>query len=132
MSATCAARPRPTASRDSCTPCGASDTSSRSEGMSGPATGEQPTGSTTWDERRWHYRRSLASRVVLLTTIAVGLAVAFVALGAFLTVRMSMQSSLDNSLLERAQRASGSTTMADIANEQLPLWAVGAADVRIF
>jgi two-component system sensor histidine kinase MprB len=87
---------------------------------------------SSWEERRWHYRRSLASRVVLLTTIAVGLAVAFVALGAFITVKMSMQSSLDNSLLERAQKASGSTTMADIANSQLPLWAVGAADVRIF
>jgi two-component system sensor histidine kinase MprB len=96
------------------------------------ATTDRISSSPSWDERRWHYRRSLASRVVLLTTIAVGLAVAFVALGAFLTVRMSMQSSLDNSLLERAQRASGSTTMADIANEQLPLWAVGAADVRIF
>ena len=28
------------------------------------------------DKRRWHYRRSLASRVGLLTTIAVGITVA--------------------------------------------------------
>ena len=54
------------------------------------------------DERRWHYRRSLASRVTLLTTMAVGLAVAFVAMGAYVTVRMQLQSSLDESLLERA------------------------------
>ena len=35
---------------------------------------------------RWHYRRSLASRVTLLTTIAVGVTVAFVALGAKLAL----------------------------------------------
>ena len=57
-------------------------------------------------EGRWHYRRSLASRVTLLTTIAVGLAVAFVAAGAYFTVRMQMQATLDDSLVERAQAAS--------------------------
>ena len=41
-----------------------------------------------WAEQGWHYRRSLASRVILLTTIAVGLAVALVALAVFLTVRI--------------------------------------------
>ncbi len=100
--------------------------------MSDQTTGEQPTGSSTWVERRWHYRRSLASRVVLLTTMAVGLAVAFVALGAFLTVRMSMQSSLDGSLLERAQRATQSATLPELTNANIPSWQVGAADVRIF
>jgi len=55
---------------------------------------------------RWHYRRSLASRVTLLTTMAVGVAVAFVAAGAYLTVRMQLQSALDDSLLERASTAS--------------------------
>ena len=49
--------------------------------------------------RRWHYRRSLASRVTLLTTMAVGLAVAFVALGAYMTARVQLQNSLDESLL---------------------------------
>ncbi len=57
-------------------------------------------------EGRWHYRRSLASRVTLLTTIAVGLTVAFVAAGAYLTVRMQMQVTLDESLLDRANSAS--------------------------
>jgi two-component system, OmpR family, sensor histidine kinase MprB len=88
-------------------------------------------GSSTWDERRWHYRRSLASRVVLLTTIAVGLAVAAVALGAFLTVRMSLQSSLDNSLRNRATRAAGSVQIAALTGDRIPTWATGAADVRI-
>ncbi|WP_395658960.1 ATP-binding protein [Nocardioides sp.] len=54
----------------------------------------------------WHYRRSLASRVTLLTTIAVGVAVAFVAAGAYLTVRMQLQTTLDDSLSERAAAAS--------------------------
>lgn len=57
-------------------------------------------------EGRWHYRRSLASRVTLLTTIAVGLTVAFVAAGAYLTVRMQEQATLDDSLLDRAHSSS--------------------------
>jgi two-component system sensor histidine kinase MprB len=46
--------------------------------------------------------------VTLLTTIAVGVAVAFVAAGAYLTVRMQLQSALDESLLQRASTASTS------------------------
>jgi two-component system sensor histidine kinase MprB len=99
--------------------------------MSTAATGTT-SGAPVRDERRWHYRRSLASRVVLLTTMAVGLAVAFVALGAFLTVRMSMQSSLDNSLLDRAHQATLSATLPELTNANIPSWQVGAADVRIF
>ena len=77
---------------------------------------------------RWHYRRSLASRLILLTTIAVGLAIAFVALGAFWTAKMQMQSTLDESLVNRANRAAeaGITIQAKV-----PSWALGAADVRI-
>jgi two-component system sensor histidine kinase MprB len=99
--------------------------------MSTPATGTT-SGAPVRDERRWHYRRSLASRVVLLTTMAVGLAVAFVALGAFLTVRMSMQTSLDDSLLDRAHQATLSATLPELTNANIPSWQVGAADVRIF
>ena len=73
------------------------------EGAMTPSPDRARTGTHTDDI--WHYRRSLASRVIGLTTIAVGLAVAFVALGAFLTVRMQMQSTLDESLLDRAHRA---------------------------
>jgi two-component system sensor histidine kinase MprB len=81
---------------------------------------------------RWHYRRSLASRVTLLTTIAVGLAVAFVALGAYITVRMQLQSTLDESLLARAHSAAQSTALSRITdNYRLPSWALGASDVRI-
>ena len=82
----------------------------------------------TTEDRRWHYRRSLASRVTLLTTIAVGLAVAAVAFATFMTARMQMQTTLDESLLNRAERAAyGGITL----DAQVPSWALGAADVRI-
>ena len=58
------------------------------------------------DDGHWHYRSSLASRVTLLTTMAVGLTVAFVSVGAYFTVRMQLQSTLDDSLVQRAQSAS--------------------------
>jgi two-component system, OmpR family, sensor histidine kinase MprB len=83
------------------------------------------------ESRRWHYRRSLASRVTLLTTIAVGLSVAFVALGAFVTTRVQLGSSLDSSLLERAHRAATQTTLANNVRADIPPWALGAADIRI-
>lgn len=90
-----------------------------------------PAGPHT-DERRWHYRRSLASRVILLTTIAVGLAVAFVALGAFLTVRMQMQSTLDESLLDRAKRAAEQPALQELTtNYKVPAWMLGASDIRV-
>ncbi|QZY28989.1 HAMP domain-containing sensor histidine kinase [Nocardioides coralli] len=79
-------------------------------------------------EPRWHYRRSLASRVIWLTTIAVGLAVAGVAFAAFMTARMQMQASLDESLLDRAEKAAFSGIPLDA---QVPSWALGAADIRI-
>lgn len=84
-----------------------------------------------WDPRHWQYRRSLASRVTLLTTMAVGLSVAFVALGAFATVRVQMTQSLDDSLLERARSAASSSAISELISSDLPSTALGAADVRI-
>lgn len=81
-------------------------------------------------DRRWHYRRSLASRVVLLTTMAVGISVAAVAAAAFVVVRMQMQSSLDASMLNRAHQAAEGGAMAEITT-MMPSWMLGAADVRI-
>jgi two-component system sensor histidine kinase MprB len=85
-------------------------------------------------ERRWHYRRSLASRVTLLTTIAVGVAVAFVALGAYITVRMQMQSSMDSTLLERSEAVAHTVNEVELsgADYRVPSWLLGASDVRLF
>lgn len=80
-------------------------------------------------DQRWHYRRSLASRVTLLTTMAVGMAVAVVALGAFVTVSTQMQASLDQSLLERARGAARTDALASLSG-RVPSWVFGAADVQ--
>jgi two-component system, OmpR family, sensor histidine kinase MprB len=98
---------------------------------SGPATGPDPT-TRIWDARRWHYRRSLASRVILLTTMAVGLAVAFVALGAYVTVRMQMTSTLDQSLLDRAHNSAAGPTLIPLpSGGEIPAWALDATEVRV-
>jgi two-component system sensor histidine kinase MprB len=80
---------------------------------------------------RWHYRRSLASRVTLLTTIAVGLAVAFVSLGAYVTVRKQLQDTLDSQLVDRARSASRYDFLSQVADVDIPAEALGSADVRI-
>lgn len=80
---------------------------------------------------RWHYRRSLASRVTVLTAMAVGVAVAFVALAAFVSVRMQMQSTLDQSLLNRADQAVRSPTLSQATTRDVPSWMLGAADIRV-
>ena len=80
---------------------------------------------------RWHYRRSLASRVILLTTMAVGLAVALVALRRYLTVRMQLQCLARR--LPARPRPPGRAQHDPIAQldqrRQVPSWALGAADV---
>ncbi len=81
--------------------------------------------------RRFLHRSSLATRVTLLTTLAVGLAVAVVALAVYLTVRVQMQSTLDESLLERAERAASGGALSRLTAAEVPSWALGAADVRI-
>jgi len=50
----------------------------------------------------WHYRRSLASRVTLLTTLAVGVTIAAVAVGVYAVLRVQLQANLDDSLIKRA------------------------------
>ncbi|WP_426245556.1 sensor histidine kinase [Nocardioides sp. LHG3406-4] len=86
---------------------------------------------TLHDDGRWHYRRSLASRVALLTTAAVGVAISLMALGAFVTMRMELQDSLDESLLNRANKAASYTTLAQMTARDVPSWMLGAADVRV-
>ncbi|MFC7495351.1 MULTISPECIES: sensor histidine kinase [unclassified Nocardioides] len=81
-------------------------------------------------EGRWHYRRSLASRVTLLTTIAAGATVALVAFGAYITVRMQLQATLDDSLLQRARTTSAESICTD-GNTPLKSEYFGAASVWV-
>lgn len=78
-----------------------------------------------------HYRRSLASRVTLLTTMAVGFAVSVVAFAAYATVRTQTIGALDDSLEARAYAAARTNTLDALAQESISSWAMGAAGVRI-
>jgi two-component system, OmpR family, sensor histidine kinase MprB len=81
---------------------------------------------------RLHYRRSLASRVIVLTTFAVGVSVAIVALAAYLTVRHQLQASLDASLHRRAEIAAR-YDFADYSYgvNAVPSWMFGATDTVV-
>lgn len=82
-------------------------------------------------EQRWPYRRSLANRVIALTMMAVGFSVALVAVGAYLTMRVQMTHALDDSLVNRAERAASSSTLLQAGVQGIPPGVFGAADVRI-
>ncbi|CAN5663328.1 HAMP domain-containing sensor histidine kinase [soil metagenome] len=79
---------------------------------------------------RFRYRRSLASRVILLTTFAVGLSVAIVALAAYLTVRHQLQSTMDESLHRRAYLAARYEVNSYTVRE-IPAWMQGATDTLV-
>ena len=76
------------------------------------------------------YRRSLASRVILLTTLAVGVSVAMVSLAAYLTVRHQIFSALDESLLRRAY-ATAAYSPSQVAVGGIPTFLQGATDSSI-
>src|SRR5690349_16029661 len=99
--------------------------------MTTPATGMAP-GSSAQDQPRWHYRRSLASRVLLMTTMAGSFGVALVSLGTYVTVKMSLESSLDTCLTERAHGAAKSNVVDVLLSGDLPAGVLGAGDVRMF
>ena len=89
------------------------------------------TSPTAIDQGRWHYRRSLASRVAVLTTLALGVSIAMLSLTAYVVMRQQLISSLDQSLLNRAHKATSDTTLSGVAAGDVPPWLLGAADVRI-
>jgi two-component system, OmpR family, sensor histidine kinase MprB len=79
---------------------------------------------------RFRYRRSLASRVIVLTTFAVGLSVALVALAAYLTVRHQLQATMDESLKSRAEVAA-QYDITQFTMQDVPAWMLGATDTRV-
>lgn len=78
---------------------------------------------------RLRYRRSLASRVILLTTFAVGISVALVSLAAYLTVRHQLLASLDESLHRRAY-ISAQYEPSQSALNNIPALVQGATDTK--
>ena len=83
----------------------------------------------SWDSL--HYRRSLASRVTLLTTMAVGIAVTGVAFAAFATVRMQSMDSIDRSLHTRASAIAKPQLFEALGSREVPGWVLGAADFEL-
>jgi len=77
------------------------------------------------------FRGTLAARVALLATVAVGLSVALVATAAYLTVQHQLVASLDDSLLDRAHGAANAAALGELTQPDVPSWVFGAADVRI-
>jgi two-component system sensor histidine kinase MprB len=80
---------------------------------------------------RFRYRRSLASRVILLVTFAVGLSVAAVALASYLMIRHQLQASLDDSLHRRAFVAAQVDLNDYSSLNDIPTWVLGAADTKV-
>jgi two-component system sensor histidine kinase MprB len=79
----------------------------------------------------WHYRRSLASRVTVLTALAVGIVVAVLSTGVYFTLRMQMNANLDDSLYQRAREAARTSALQQLTGADIPAAALGAADIRI-
>ncbi len=79
---------------------------------------------------RLRRRRSLAGRLIALTTLAVGLAVALVALAAYLTVRHQLQASMDDSLHRRAEIAA-EYDPASFSPDDIPNFLLGASDTKV-
>ncbi|MFT4289022.1 sensor histidine kinase [Nocardioides sp.] len=79
----------------------------------------------------WHYRRSLASRVALLTTLAVGLVVASLSITTYALMRHQLVSSTDDSLLQRATTAANSSALLVLTQNEIPAAVISTADIRI-
>jgi two-component system, OmpR family, sensor histidine kinase MprB len=76
-------------------------------------------------------RVTLASRITLLATMAVGLTVAAVSIAVYFTVRVQLVSSLDDSLLRRAQSAATQEFYSQLDFEVIPPELFIAADVKV-
>ncbi|HET6298045.1 MAG TPA: HAMP domain-containing sensor histidine kinase [Kribbella sp.] len=85
----------------------------------------------SWWQDKLH-KLSLHARVTLLAAVAVGLAVAFVSLSAYVTVRQQMYRNLDDSLVDRAVQAAKSGALTDPGLIQsVPPEALGLSDILL-
>ncbi|MEU4396140.1 HAMP domain-containing sensor histidine kinase [Kribbella sp. NPDC023855] len=70
--------------------------------------------------------------MTLLAAVAVGLAVAFVSLGAYVTVRQQMYRNLDDSLKDRAVQAANNGVLTNYYNlQRISSDALGLSDIRV-
>jgi len=85
----------------------------------------------SWAQQKLH-QLSLHARVTLLAAVAVGLAVAFVSVAAYLTVRQQMYRNLDDSLVQRSMTAVRNEVLTDprVMRSATPE-ALGLVDIRM-
>jgi two-component system sensor histidine kinase MprB len=84
-----------------------------------------------WWQEKLH-KLSLHARVTLLAAVAVGLAVAFVSVAAYATVRQQMYRNLDDSLITRATQAAKKPVLTNQDNiEQVTPDALGLSDILL-
>ncbi|GAB3942384.1 HAMP domain-containing sensor histidine kinase [Kribbella albertanoniae] len=85
----------------------------------------------SWWQEKLH-KLSLHSRVTLLAAVAVGLAVAFVSIAAYVSVRQQMYQNLDESLTNRAAQAAQNKVLTNQANlAQISPEALGLSDILV-
>jgi two-component system sensor histidine kinase MprB len=76
-------------------------------------------------------RHTLAGRVGLLATLAVGIVVALVSVAGYFTVRHQLFESLDRSLYKRAEVAASAGLLEALASQRIPSDLLGAGDVKM-
>ncbi|CAN5795202.1 HAMP domain-containing sensor histidine kinase [soil metagenome] len=74
---------------------------------------------------------TLASRVTILTSLAVGLTLTVASVAVYVTLRMELESSLDDSLVERAQATADTPFLQSALDSNIPTQLVTASDVRL-
>lgn len=74
---------------------------------------------------------TLASRVTILTSLAVGLTLAVASVAVYVTLRVELQSSLDESLVERARATADTPVLQSALDRNIPTQFVTASDVRL-
>lgn len=80
----------------------------------------------------WHYRRSLASRIVVLTVMAVGLSVTCMAVGSIVVMRHQLQQGLDTSLMQRANQTAASYTYSGKLSQADLIYPAAEVQVLVF
>ncbi len=76
-------------------------------------------------------RVTLASRITLLTSLAVGVTLAVASLAVYVTLRMELESSVDESLTERARATAKTAFVQSYLTGSLPSDLVTPSDVRL-
>jgi len=74
---------------------------------------------------------TLASRVTILTSLAVGLTLAVASVAVYVTLRIELESSLDESLIQRAQATADTPLVQSAFDNNIPTQFVTASDVRL-